>query len=165
VKPIATYQFKQIFASSKFDLFVDSIRVTGSNAQTDFDVAFSLAELVAQPGRISGYGFMFNVGFIVLLAAVFLLFGIVTFVELQDNRNSLARPFTLVGTLGACGLVIALWNRRKIEQVQFRSDGGVVQFAIPRDRKRAADFDRFVELLIEQIVEARNDVGPQDKID
>jgi hypothetical protein len=151
MNPIAVYETRHPFSRRRFELYEHSIRALGSKNSVDFDVTLPLERIDSGFERLWQHSVLFYTGFWLTLIAVFLFMAIVTIVEMQDFRGSFSRPFGLVGSLGTVGLALALWNGRKFEYVQFRTEAGVPVLGIPNDRKRSGEFNQFVGVLVERI--------------
>ena len=145
----AIYQTK--LPKRRFELFDDSIRATGSKGNVDFDITFPLSKLDSGFERIWLHSASFYIGVWIVLIDVFMLFAFVAFVEMQDFHVSLSKPLGLIGGIGSVGFFLALFSRRKIEYIQFRTDSGLAVLGIPNNRKASGEFNRFVDLLIERI--------------
>lgn len=158
--PIAVYEARFPMFRRRFELYDDSIRVAGSNGTTDFESTLPLDRIDCQFERLWIHGLLFRVGYWVVVLAVLLLFGVVTFVMLQDHPVSLMKAYGVVGTLGTVGLILALANSRKIEHVRFRTDAGIPVLTIPRDRAGSQEFDRFLRLLVERISKVTGQAMP-----
>jgi hypothetical protein len=162
VNPIAVYQARRPFARIRYELYEDSIRVVGSRNGVDFDTMSPLARLDSRPDSLRVHSFYFYVGTLLVMAAAVSLMAFVTLAEMQDRPVSLARPYSLLGSLGVAGLVLALTNSRKIEYVRFRNDTGMLIFDIPRDLGRSEEYSQFVRLLVETISKVRGEPRPAE---
>jgi hypothetical protein len=155
MEPIAIYQVKRLLEDRRYELFEDSIRIVGSANYVDYDGRIPIARLDTQFLRVRTYSALFHIGYWVVVVAAMALMAFSTYVEMYDNQISLVRPIGWIGGFGGIGLVLALWNYRKIESVVFRSDAGNIVLSFSRNGKKKEDFDRFLTVFVEQIHKAR----------
>lgn len=160
--PIAVYEASHASARLRFELYRDSIRVAGPRAGIMLDTTLPLAQLDPHFERFWVHSVLFYAGFLVVLLAVVLLLGVVTIAEMQDRPGSLTRPYTLIGTVAAGGLLLVIVNARKIEHIRFRNDAGIPALEIFRHRGGSEEFGQFVGLLIERICKIRGEDPPAE---
>ena len=159
MQPIAVYEERQSERRARFDLFSDTIRVSGSTLQAKVDQTIPLARLHPSVTRVWVYSLWFYVGFWVLLAGVVLLIVVGVVTELQRTTDIPVKQMGMAGTLVAAGAVLAVLNRHKTEYAQFQSDAGLPVLGIARAGRGASGFDPFIALLTEQIRVARAQAG------
>jgi hypothetical protein len=75
--------------------------------------------MVARPVFFVGCG-------LTMLAAIPLM-AFVTISEMQNRAIPLAKPYALIASIGAVGLALAFWDRRKIEEPKDRTEGQALQ--------------------------------------
>ncbi len=159
MQPIAVYEERLSERRHRFELFPDTIHVSGSTLHTKIDATIDLAQLRPSVMRVWVYSLWFYIGFWVVLAGISLLMVVVTVVEVQRSPDVPVKMMGLAGVIVSAGLVVAVWNRRKIEYTQFLSDAGVPLLGIARTGRGGGGFDQFVALLAEQIQVARDRAG------
>jgi hypothetical protein len=149
--PIATYNEARFDGKRTFELFEDKVVVRGTTTFTsDFEVSVPLARIDPDFARLRLRNKNFWMGVWIMVVA-WVLASIVG--EVTDKAYHVVG--ILVG-IGLVGILIAAATARKVEWVQFKTDGGVVAFDLARAGKEKNRLDSFVETLLAQISIAKD---------
>jgi len=150
MSPIATYREWRYERKCDFELYPDSIRAAGRAAFGHFESTITLSSLDPNFDRLwVPRRLLYSSLFVFLIGLVGL--GIVVYGVNHGSFDYLAGFF---GLLVLIGFAMALFNRRKVELVRFRSVAGVPMLDVARAGKRSGEFDAFVSALVKQIVSA-----------
>lgn len=152
--PLATYYKVRIDGKRTFELHADSIRIRGSSIRKSVDATIPLKRI--EPRVMQRAYVRHRAAIICALLCVVCVAAWGFFVPL--GGFPLESTISLLPMVGApIYLVIALLTFRKVEFAQFGNDAGVVAFDIARSGPERANFDAFVERVVQQIRIARGE--------
>lgn len=163
-EPLTTYRDARLEYRRRFELYPDRVRVAGWGIWAGrFEGELPLTILLPNPTRQWTRGYFLRYG----LTALFITACWSAAATAANGPEVFLRPWVVgvLGLLGWAGVMLTLASIRRVEHAYFLGEAGVIALDVSRSGREAADFDEFVDTLIEHIRAARSEVerpkGPQ----
>jgi hypothetical protein len=143
----------------QFELFKDRVIVTSRSARLDSEITVILADLRPQPNRLLVRPKEFGLGLLMLLGSMVLaIVGTVARGAAPGPNDEGLIWFACAGAFFLVSLAILSKTLRKIEFMQFVSHHGHPLLDVARAGPQRAEYDSFVQTLIDRIrANQRND--------
>jgi hypothetical protein len=151
-EPIARYYEVRPSGRRQFELLADRVIVETKSIRIEAVMTVMLADLRPEPNILRIRPKEFNVGLTFLLAAVgFGFYGFLAHAPAPPADDRSILWFALAAGCLLASLVVFSKTFQKIEYMQFVSHQGKPLLDVARAGPQRADFDQFVETLIDQI--------------
>jgi hypothetical protein len=157
---IARYYEVRPNGRRQFELFKDRLIVRSKSARVDSEITIILADLRPEPNRLFVRPKEFGMGLLMLMGSVVIaVLGVMVRDLAPVPNEKILLMFACAGAFFFVAMVILSKTLRKVEFLQFVSHHGHTLLDVARSGPQRAEFDPFVQALIDRIRANQRDDG------